>query len=240
MAYVGSQKHKEYKKKWAEENKERLSLMAKERYQKNRTEVLKRVKQYALENKEKVRGYKKSYAEKNRERINANHRMHWGEYYAKNRDKFLRKAKKYSLENRERISVRSKIYNTTHRKQLAKYQRDRRKASVNYRLAYRLMIRLHGAIKDGYKSGSAVRDLGCTIDELKFYLEGQFKDGMTWDNWSLKGWHIDHKIPLDFYDLTDRQQLLKACHYTNLQPMWAKENLSKGAKITTIIDTTEV
>lgn len=54
---------------------------------------------------------------------------------------------------------------------------------------------------------------------------------MTWKNWSPTGWHIDHKIPLAFFDLTDRKQLLKACHYTNLQPLWSNENIRKGDKL---------
>ena len=54
---------------------------------------------------------------------------------------------------------------------------------------------------------------------------------MTWDNWSLVGWHIDHEIPLYAFDLTDREQLLRACHYTNLQPMWAIDNLEKSNKL---------
>ena len=70
--------------------------------------------------------------------------------------------------------------------------------------------------------------------EFKMYIEGQFKDGMTWNNWSLKGWHLDHKIPLAFFDLTDREQLLHAVHYTNLQPMWAKENIRKSNKVPTL------
>ena len=84
------------------------------------------------------------------------------------------------------------------------------------------------AIKTNAKAGSAVRDLGCTIPELKAHLEAQFQPGMTWDNWSLKGWHIDHIKPLTSFDLTNREQFLQACHYTNLQPLWASENLSKG------------
>ena len=87
------------------------------------------------------------------------------------------------------------------------------------------------AIKGNSKQGSAIKLLGCSISELKFYLEGKFQEGMSWDNWKSDGWHIDHAIPLAYYDLQDKNQLALACHYTNLQPLWAKENISKGAKI---------
>jgi hypothetical protein len=92
-----------------------------------------------------------------------------------------------------------------------------------------LRSRLTAAIRGEYKSGSAVADLGCTIKELVAHLEGQFLPGMTWKNWSRHGWHIDHIEPLCSFDLTDRAQVLRACHYTNLRPMWAIENLRKGA-----------
>lgn len=81
------------------------------------------------------------------------------------------------------------------------------------------------------KSGSPVRDLGCSLEELKTHLEQQFQLGMTWENWSRTGWHIDHIQPLSSFDLTDREQFLKAAHYTNLQPLWAKDNLVKHNKI---------
>ena len=78
--------------------------------------------------------------------------------------------------------------------------------------------------------GSAVRDLGCSVEELKRHLEKQFQPKMNWENYGLYGWHIDHIKPLVNFDLTNREQFLEACHYTNLQPLWAEDNLSKGAK----------
>ena len=108
------------------------------------------------------------------------------------------------------------------------------------RLRANLRSRLNKAIKGNYKTGSAVGDLGCSIEEFKLYIEAQFNPNfkkiglpmaMTWDNWSRKGWHMDHIIPLSHFDLSDPEQLKKAVHYTNLQPMWAKENLSKSNKL---------
>ena len=112
------------------------------------------------------------------------------------------------------------------------YQKEYQQ-SVNGRLGVNLRSRLHHAIKNGQKAGSAVRDLGCTIQQLKAYLESKFRLGMSWDNWALSGWHIDHIKPLASFDLTDREQFLQACHFTNLQPLWAKENLSKGSSAMT-------
>jgi len=94
-----------------------------------------------------------------------------------------------------------------------------------------LRARLAQAIKNFNKAGSAIRDLGCSIEFLKTYLESKFQPGMTWENHTKYGWHIDHIVPLITFDLTDREQFLKACHYTNLQPLWAKDNLKKGRKL---------
>ena len=105
------------------------------------------------------------------------------------------------------------------------------KVDEQFKLQCYLRSRLNRAIKNIQKTGSAVKDLGCTIPELKIHLENQFLPGMSWDNWSPTGWHIDHEVPLDAFDLTDREQFLKACNYTNLQPMWGVENIKKGNKI---------
>lgn len=88
------------------------------------------------------------------------------------------------------------------------------------------------AIVGNQKSGSAIADLGCNITFLRTYLEKQFKSGMSWTNYGNKkgNWSIDHIKPLSRFDLSKRQELLIACHYTNLQPLWMEENLRKGNK----------
>lgn len=92
-----------------------------------------------------------------------------------------------------------------------------------------LRSRFRLALKNNQKTGSAVKDLGCSITELKQYLEAQFQSGMTWDNHG--EWHIDHIIPLASFNLMDKQQILKACHYTNLRPLWANENFKRNQRI---------
>jgi len=104
------------------------------------------------------------------------------------------------------------------------------------RLTTSLRNRLRCALINNQKAGSAVRDLGCTVEELKKHLEAKFYDHpktgekMTWENWSLSGWHVDHIKPLIGFDLSKREELLQACHYTNLQPLWAEYNLSWGGR----------
>ena len=105
----------------------------------------------------------------------------------------------------------------------------------NTRLSIILRRRIRNIINRNIKAGSAVRDLGCSIDFLREYLEAKFQTGMTWENHGTYGWHIDHIIPLAAFDLADRPQFLTACHYTNLQPLWAKDNWRKSCNIITPI-----
>ena len=152
--------------------------------------------------------------------------------------------REYRRNHKDLVAERNSLYRETHREELREKQkryeqltkeerRTKRRArwlsDPEYRLSVAMRNRLNRAIRRGARSGSAVRDLGCSIAELRAYLESKFQPGMTWENWSPTGWHIDHVRPLASFDLTDRAQFLQACHYTNLQPLWAAENLKKGA-----------
>lgn len=105
------------------------------------------------------------------------------------------------------------------------YQKSRSKVDLEFRLAQNLRSRLRSAIRYNLKKGSAIRDLGCSVSELKIHLESKFTDGMSWENYGK--WHIDHIKPLIQFDLNNRTEFLIATHYTNLQPLWAIDNLRK-------------
>lgn len=107
-----------------------------------------------------------------------------------------------------------------------RYSARRYAEDPNFRLRVLLRSRVRQGVQHHYKAGSAVRDLGCTVEELKKHLESKFRPGMTWENWG--EWEVDHMRPLASFDLTDRAQFLQACHYTNLQPLWKSENRIKG------------
>lgn len=110
---------------------------------------------------------------------------------------------------------------------------ERMQIDINYRLLVRLRTRVSRALKNVTKKsptriGSVSKDLGCFIQHLKLHLELFWDEGMNWGNYG--EWHIDHIRSLDSFDLTDRAQFLEACHFTNLQPLWGKDNEKKGAK----------
>ena len=150
------------------------------------------------------------------------------EHYQNNKSK----RKEYTESNKERIAKVNAEWYAKNSKEVINKNKEREKqylkTNINYLISKRLRTRLNCAIKNNQKVGSAVDDLGCTIKELKIYLEKQFQKDMTWDNYGK--WHIDHIKPLANYDLTNRTILLELCNYKNLQPLWSKDNLSKSNK----------
>lgn len=115
------------------------------------------------------------------------------------------------------------------------YEKNRKKIDVQYKLKKILRSRITNAIKNknGKKIYKTKELLGCSSMYVQDYLESLFQPGMSWDNHGLGDdkWHIDHIVPLDAFDLTNPEEQKKACHYTNLQPLWQKDNLRKSNKI---------
>lgn len=153
----------------------------------------------------------------------------------RNRDIKSKKDKEYQELNKESISINKKQYYLKNREKLIKnsstYKSKRRKEDILYNLKDKLRTQISvNLIKRKYKKSKTTEDLlGTDIDTVKKYLESLFKDDMNWENHGTYGWHIDHKIPLA--SAKNQEDVYKLFHYLNLQPLWCKENLSKGSKI---------
>jgi len=154
-----------------------------------------------------------------------------------NLEQYKIRKKLFYQKNKEICSLRAKLRRQKNKHNLNKYRTIKRRTDLHCRLRDYLRSRLNKALKKNKKVGSHIESLGCSVEELKLFLEQKFynnpntNEKMTWDNYGLHGWHIDHIIPLSSFNLTNIQQMKIACHYTNLQPLWAYDNLSKGNKL---------
>jgi hypothetical protein len=108
------------------------------------------------------------------------------------------------------------------------YQTARRATDPAFKIAGNWRNRINKALAGLSKSAESEELLGCSWDQFLGHLEILFQAGMTWDNHG--EWHVDHIKPLAAFDVSKPEEQRKACHWSNHQPLWAKDNLSKGAK----------
>lgn len=153
------------------------------------------------------------------------------EWYEANKARILAERQeeyKHNPEKREKLKASVRAYNKTTK---GKISHKKHKKGPRAKIRNAVHKRLHKLLKlKDLKLRMTFNELiGCSPDELKKHLENQFQPGMTWDNHGLYGWHIDHIRPCASFDLTDPEQQKQCSHYTNLQPLWAQDNLDKGA-----------
>lgn len=129
----------------------------------------------------------------------------------------------------KRREQRRRWRNTPQGRAVRAAQARRYRATPKGKLTNALRVRLGHALRGECKSIRTLDLLGCTVDELRVYIEGLWVEGMSWDNYGRDGWHIDHIKPCASFDLSDPAQQRECFHYTNLQPLWAKDNIAKGA-----------
>jgi len=184
----------------------------------NKDNIRKKNQRYAKENKVIIQEKAKRYREEHQEefkiyRLSRKQQIH--DYYEKNKEKWV-------------------ISRESRKEQINKREKERLKTDVNYKIRRLLKDRIYGSLKGLNKSENTVNLLGCSLEFCKQYIENQFKDGMTWDNWGrglgdkgMQEWHIDHIQPCIMFDLSKPEQQAQCFHYTNLRPLWAKENISR-------------
>ena len=107
----------------------------------------------------------------------------------------------------------------------------RRRELLQNRIAGTLRTRVVDCIRGRNRSAKTLELLGCDVDFFMDYIASKFHPGMSWDNWGHKTWHIDHIRPCASFDLTDPEQQRQCFHYSNMQPLWAVDNIRKGAKV---------
>jgi hypothetical protein len=146
----------------------------------------------------------------------------------KNRNSYRRLVATKAGRGRHRAAVRLAAAKYRQTEKALQARSNWRKTSPTYKVIRNVRTRLRELIKN--RSIQTSELTGCTGKELVGYLEAQFKPGMTWDNYGIDGWHIDHIRPCASFDLTDPEQQKQCFHYTNLQPLWAADNLAKSDK----------
>jgi len=219
-----------------------------------RETAAKRDKVWRIKNRERLAPKWREYRRKNKDRINDRLKKRYrsdddyrkiasqrhADWYEKNRENVTGKMRsKYSEDSEYRTTIRSrnsKWYKNNKHK-IASYAikryHQKLKCDVQYTIKQRLSGQIYKAVKrgGGVKSAKTRALCGCSIPELMLHLQSRFKEGMHWNNYGK--WHIDHIRPCASFDLTDPEQQRQCFHYTNLQPLWARDNILKGARLLT-------
>lgn len=153
------------------------------------------------------------------------------EWREKNPERVRDYNSKWQKENPDLVAAKSKRWYSKNKQKLAEKAKHKLRTDPAYNLANRLRCRLRGILRDRAfpRSGTTERLVGCSYDELVSHIEKQFTDGMSWENMS--EWHIDHVVPLA--SAKNQEEMENLFHYSNLQPLWAYDNKSKGAKLIT-------
>lgn len=162
---------------------------------------------------------------------NHNSRGLCSECYAKwRRENFPEKIKEEHRRNKIKYLQRAKSWQKSEKgKRTTNTRYHRRKKVFSYRMTMNLRSRIFKALKGKDKSEFTIELIGCNINYFKNYISNLFQEGMNWENYGK--WHIDHIKPCSSFELSDPEQQKICFHYSNLQPLWALDNLKKGQKI---------
>ncbi len=217
-------------------------------YAKRREAAVAQKAKYREQNRKKINESKmKSYyadveesRKKNRDRYAADpdSAKKRREYRAKNieRERLVSKMyrEKKGDELREKRRVQNFRWREANREKYNEKNREYYRSSIKRKIGMNLRNRINAMVR--YKSGLNKRDslvllVGCDVEKLKIRFESQFTEGMNWAKFLDGEIHIDHIKPCASFDLTKEEEQKKCFHYTNLQPLWARDNLIKGSKV---------
>ena len=211
--------------------------------ERNAERVQQRRHGYYQRNKAQCLAQAKRWRKANQERYLATSRLSRRQYRANHHEETLAKQRAYN--QRPEVKAKRRVWDRLNsrphwsREATKAWHKRRLENDIQYRLKVRCKARLssylsaHGARKHYH----SIELIGCTIAQLKTHLESHWQPGMSWENYGryrrggLMTWHIDHIKPVASFDLTDPKQQRACFHWTNLQPLWAPENMAKHDKL---------
>jgi hypothetical protein len=254
--YLSSTKRAIYQRAWRKRNPDSVRKSALKWYHANRDKAAKTRRAWKRAHPDRVRLQAKQSRDRNVERVRQRQRDRYhsnreslrkaqNEWRAKNREHCREQGRAYAAKHASKRSAYAKRRRVTHphvfravmnrwraenRVHVRYYYRNRLATNIQANLRSRLANRLLKVMtrRKCRKSNSTLLLLGTSLDGFKKHLESLFKPGMSWENRSQ--WHLDHIRPCASFDLTDPEQQKKCFHYTNFQPLWWSENLSKSDK----------
>jgi hypothetical protein len=198
-------------------------------------------KLYTLNNKEKIRQRKKYYYYNNINKV----KIYAKQYYKNNKDEIIQKAQTWQKDNKDKYNIRYRSWSkqNTEKRRISNLNwrnknrnkfnlwcRSYRNNNINVKINYAISNGIWKTLKGKKNKNKWELLVGYTLQDLMQHLESKFTDGMTWNNYGYKGWHIDHVIPkthFEFNSYEDRE-FQQCWSLANLQPLWAEENLKKG------------
>lgn len=211
------------RKRWRESYyKHRDKILAKRKLNREKSRI--REQEYREQNREKLKKYRRERYWRDPERMRKIAREYARAHPPKKPQTPAQKAAAREAERR---------YRNRHRERLKAEENERLARDPEYRLIRLLRTRVAAAVRSQYsvKACKTMELIGCGMHKLFAYLEQQFQPGMDWHNYGKTGWHIDHIIPCAAFDLSPPEQQKACFHYTNLRPMWARENTARGSRI---------
>ena len=215
----------------------------KEYYKANADKLKERSKKYYKDNADKIKEYRKANADKIKESEKKYYKANSDKikerkkkYYKANADKIKERKKKYDKANADKIKERKKKYNKANADKIKEWRKEYQKNREKNDPIFKLTNRLRSNIRDTFKracNGAYVKKsktvdiLGCDMDFFMRYISSKFQKGMTFENYG--EWHLDHIIPIS--EANTKEDIIRLNHYTNFQPLWAEDNLTKSDKI---------
>jgi hypothetical protein len=212
---------------WASKNARKLADQEKARRAKDPELARKKGRAHYHANKDSLTDYQRKFRDKNRELV-----RHWSrENHRRHKEKRIEANRLWKTQNKDKVRKQARAWLENNREKVRERKRNLRHTNPNIWVGNRLRSRITSVLKRNgtRKNNTTVTLIGISLDGFRKHLESLFLPGMTWDNRGL--WHIDHKIPCASFNLHDVEQVKKCFHYTNLQPLWAQDNMSKGKKI---------